>query len=156
MITPQEIVPDAILKQEAPNKRAATPKRVSRYEATAHNRQLPKAATLERQAAADLPTHKEEPLALEGNEPEHLALVKLTSKKEMTANKMHQSILKFVEVRAEPRSLHVALASAQSLIKMVSLIKTPPPPDKCVWGVCTFSRPLTGSLYFCKSWLGVR
>lgn len=56
---------------------------------------------------------------LRGNEPEHYALVKLTSKREVTANKMQRSIQRFVEVRAEPRSLHVALASAQSLIKMV-------------------------------------
>ena len=52
--------------------------------------------------------------------PEQEALLKLTSTKEIMATKMQQSILRFVEVRAEPRSLHAALESAQDLIKQVA------------------------------------
>ena len=52
--------------------------------------------------------------------PEQEALLKLTSTKEILATQMQQSILRFVEVRAEPRSLHAALESAQDLIKQVA------------------------------------
>lgn len=65
---------------------------------------------------------------------DHGALVKLTFEKEMLAEFLERSIRKFIEVRAEPRSLHAALVNAQSLIKLVRL----QPPIRasmcpCVW-----------------------
>jgi len=69
------------------------------------------------------------------------ALLDLTSKKEVLVSRMHDRVMDFVEVRAEPRSLQTALLSSQDLIRQVCSIRLyscsiyPPLPPP-FWLVC--------------------